>query len=129
MRFLMMMIPNVTEENYGPRADQADAVAEMTRYNQGLTKAGVLLSMDGLHPPSKGARVSFGGSSPSVTDGPFTEAKEVVGGFWMIQAKSREEAIEWATRCPASAGDVIEIRQVYEMSDFPEEVQAAAQVS
>ena len=126
MRFMMLMIPNVTEEQYasGPKAED---VAAMTKYNQELTKAGVLLSLDGLQSSAKGARVSFAAGSPSVIDGPFTEAKEIIGGYWMIQAKSREEAIEWATRCPAADGDVIEIRQVYEMSDFPEDVQAVAQ--
>jgi hypothetical protein len=73
-----------------------------------------------------GARVSFSGGKPKVTDGPFTEAKEVLGGYWMIQVKSREEAIEWASRCPASDNEVIEVRQVQEFSDFPADVQEAA---
>ena len=79
----------------------AEAVAAMMKYNEALQKAGVLLALDGLHPPSMGARVSFSGGKPKVTDGPFTEAKEVLGGYWMIQVKSKEEAIEWASRCPA----------------------------
>jgi hypothetical protein len=97
----------------------------MMKYNEQLQKAGVLLALDGLHPPSVGARVTFAGGEAKVTDGPFTEAKEVVGGYWMIQVKSREEAIEWATRCP---GDdcTIEVRQVQELSDFPADVQKAA---
>jgi hypothetical protein len=99
----------------------------MMKYNEQLQKAGVLLALEGLHPPSMGARVSFAGGKPLVTDGPFSEATEVVGGFWMIQVKSREEAIQWATRCPASANEVIEIRQIQEMSDFPEDVQKAAE--
>jgi hypothetical protein len=124
MRFMMVMIPNLTALDYGPTPD---AVAAMSRYNDELSKAGVLLTLDGLHPPSKGARVTFSaGAKPSVTDGPFAEAKEIIGGYWLIQAKSREEAIEWATRCPAADGDVIEVRQVHEMSDFSEELQAAA---
>jgi hypothetical protein len=86
----------------------------------------VLLALDGLHPPSMGARVSFAGGKPVVTDGPFAEAKEVLGGYWMIEVGSKEEAIEWAKRCPASANEVIEIRQVQEMDDFPEDVQQAA---
>jgi len=86
----------------------------------------VLLALEGMHPPSMGARVSFAGGKPKVTDGPFAEAKEVVGGYWMIQAKSREEAIGWASRCPASDNEIIEIRQVQEMSDFSPEVQKAA---
>jgi len=85
----------------------------------------VLLALDGLHPPSMGARVSFEGGKPKVTDGPFAEAKEVIGGYWMIQVKSKEEAIEWAKRCPASENEVIEIRQVQELSDFPADVQEA----
>ena len=86
----------------------------------------LLLALDGLHPPSMGARVSFEGGKPHVTDGPFTEAKEVVGGYWMIQVKSKEEAIEWASRCPGSGNEVIEIRQVQEFADFPADVQQAA---
>ena len=90
------------------------AVAAMMKYNESLQKAGVLLALDGLHPPSTGARVSFAGGKPKVTDGPFAEAKEVIGGYWMIQVKSKEEAIEWASRCPASDNEVIEVRQVQE---------------
>src|SRR5207249_9306818 len=85
-----------------------------------------LLALDGLHPPSMGARVSFSGGKPKVTDGPFAEAKEIVGGYWMIQVKSREEAIEWAKRCPGSENETIEIRQVQEFSDFPADVKEAA---
>jgi hypothetical protein len=98
----------------------------MMKYNAALQKAGVLLALDGLHPPSTGARVSFSGGKPKVTDGPFAEAKEVVGGYWMIQVKSKEEAIEWAKRCPASDNEVIEIRQVQEFAEFPPDVQEAA---
>jgi len=98
----------------------------MMKYNEALQKAGVLLALDGLHPPSMGARVTFAGGKLKVTDGPFTEAKEVVGGYWMIQVKSKEEAVEWASRCPASDNEVIELRQVQEMSDFPADVQEAA---
>ena len=104
----------------------AKAVAAMMKYNESLQKAGVLLALDGLHPPSMGARVSFSGGKPKVTDGPFTEAKEVLGGYWMIQVKSKEEAIEWASRCPASDNEVIEVRQVQEFSDFPADVRKAA---
>jgi hypothetical protein len=86
----------------------------------------VLLALNGLHPPSMGARVSFPDGRPHVTDGPFAEVKEVLGGYWMIQVRSREEAIEWAKRCPASANEVIEIRQVQELADFPADVQKAA---
>jgi hypothetical protein len=123
MRFMLLMVPNITDDQWMP---SAEVVAEMTRYNRELTEAGVLLALDGLHSAAQGARVSFGNDTPTVTDGPFAEAKEVIGGYWMIQVKSRDEAIEWARRCPALAGDVIEVRQVQEMSDFPEDVQAAA---
>jgi hypothetical protein len=123
MRFMMFMIPNIKEEDWMP---SAEAVAAMSKYNESLTKAGVLLSLDGLQPPAKGARVSFSGGKPRTIDGPFTEAKEVIGGYWMIQVKSKAEAVEWASRCPAANGDVIEVRQVFEMSDFPSEVQRAA---
>jgi len=126
MRFMMIMIPNIPDEaDWSP---DVEAVAKMSRYNEELAKAGVLLSLDGLQPPEKGTRISFSGGSPNVTDGPFSEAKEVIGGYWMIQAKSKDEAVEWASRCPAADGDIIELRQVYEMSDFPEEVQEAASI-
>jgi len=116
MRFMMVMIPNIPDEaDWTP---DPEAVVRMGRYNEELTKAGVLLALDGLHPASKGARVAFSGGAPSITDGPFTEAKEVIGGYWMIQVASREEAIEWVKRCPAGPDDVIEIRRVHEPEDF-----------
>jgi len=96
------------------------------RFNEELAKAGALIALDGLHPSSKGARVAFAGGKPRVTDGPFTGAKEVIGGYWMIEAKSRKEAVGWAKRCPAAGGDVIEVRQVFEVSDFPQDVRNAA---
>ncbi len=126
MRFMMLMIPGGYQDAKPGTMPAADAVAEMMKYNEALQKAGVLLALDGLHPPSMGVRVRFPGGKPTVTDGPFAEAKEVVGGYWMIQVKSREEAIEWAARCPAGANDVIEVRQVQEFADFPADVQAAA---
>jgi hypothetical protein len=126
MRFMMLMIPKGYETAEPGTMPDAKAVAAMMKYNESLQKAGVLLALDGLHPPSVGARVSFPGGKPKVTDGPFAEAKEVLGGYWMIQVKSREEAIEWASRCPASENEVIEVRQVQEMSDFPADVQEAA---
>jgi hypothetical protein len=126
MRFMMLMIPKGYEAAEPGRTPDAQAVAAMMKYNESLQKAGVLLALDGLHPPSMGARVSFSGGKPKVTDGPFIEAKEVIGGYWMIQVRSREEAIEWASRCPASDDEVIEIRQVQEFSDFPPDVQQAA---
>jgi hypothetical protein len=126
MRFMMLMIPKGYEKATPGTMPDAEAVAAMMKYNESLQKAGVLLALDGLHPPSMGARVSFSGGKPKVTDGPFAEAKEVLGGYWMIQVKSKDEAIEWASRCPASDNEVIEIRQVQEFSDFPADVQQAA---
>ncbi len=126
MRFMMLMIPKGYEAARPGTMPDAKAVEAMMKYNEALQRAGVLLALDGLHPPSMGARVSFAGGTPTVTDGPFAEAKEVIGGYWMIQVGSREEAIAWAKRCPASADEVIEVRQVQEMSDFPEDVKKAA---
>jgi hypothetical protein len=126
MRFMMLMIPKGYEQAAPGTVPDARAVKAMMKYNERLQQAGVLLALDGLHPPSMGARVSFPGGKPKVTDGPFAEAKEVLGGYWMIQVKSKEEAVEWASRCPASENEVIEIRQVQELSDFPADVQEAA---
>jgi hypothetical protein len=123
---MMLMIPKGYETAAPGTMPDAEAVAAMMKYNQDLQRAGVLLSLDGLHPPSMGARVSFEKGKARVTDGPFIEAKEVLGGYWMIDVTSKEEAIEWARRCPGSDNEVIEIRQVQEMSDFPEDVQEAA---
>jgi hypothetical protein len=119
MRFMMLMIPKGYESaEPGTLPDPKD-IEPMMAYNRELQAAGVLIALDGLHPPSMGARVSFEGGTPTVTDGPFTEVKEVVGGYWLIDVKSKAEAIEWARRCPASPNEVIEIRQVMEVSDFP----------
>src|SRR5712672_4670879 len=126
MRFMMLMIPKGYESAAPGTMPPADAVAAMMKYNEALKNAGVLITLDGLHPPSMGARVTFAGGKPVVTDGPFAESKEVLGGYWMIEVKSRQEAIEWAKKCPASANEIIEIRQVQEMADFPPEVQKAA---
>ena len=126
MRFMMLMIPRGYEKAAAGTMPSADAVEAMMKYNQSLQKAGVLLALDGLHPPSMGARVSFAGGKPKVTDGPFAETKEVLGGYWMIDVASREEAIEWAKKCPASANEIIEIRRVHEMADFSPDVQKAA---
>jgi hypothetical protein len=126
MRFMMLMIPKGYEKAQPGAMPDAKAVAAMMKYNESLQKAGVLLALDGLHPPSMGARVSFSGGKPQVNDGPFAEAKEVVGGYWMIQVKSKEEAIEWAKRCPGSENELIEVRQVQEFTDFPADVQKAA---
>src|SRR4051794_5421993 len=126
MRFMMLMIP-LGYETAPPKIDlDPKRVAAMMKYNEALKDAGVLITLDGLHPPSAGARVSFATGKPVVTDGPFTESKEVLGGYWMIDVASREEAIAWAKKCPASENEIIEIRQVQEMSDFSPEVQQAA---
>lgn len=131
MKFMMIMIPAVYQGGKGKRtaADftpPADAVEQMMKYNEALAKAGHLIALDGLHPVEKGARVSFGNGKPAVTDGPFIESKEVFGGYWMTQFASKEEAIEWAKKCPAAEGDTIEIRQVFEAADWPEDVAKAA---
>ena len=123
MRFMMFMYPEISEEEWAPTAEN---VAEMGRYNEELRKAGMLLALDGLHPPAEGASVGFADGKVTVTDGPFAEAKEVVGGYWVIQARSKEEAVEWASRCPGE-NCRIEVRRVFEMEDFPQDVQEAAQ--
>ena len=126
MRCMMLMIPKGYEKAAPGTMPDPKAVIAMMKYNETLQEAGVLLTLDGLHPPSAGARVSFQGGKPVVTDGPFIETREVIGGYWMIQVNSIAEAIEWAARCPASDNEVIEIRQVLEFSEFPPEVQEAA---
>jgi hypothetical protein len=126
MRFMMLMIPKGYETAAPGTMPDAEAVAAMMKYNEELQKAGILLALDGLHPPSAGARVTFESGKPKVTDGPFPETKEVLGGYWMIQVRSKAEAIEWAKRCPAGKNEIIEIRQVQEFEEFPADVQEAA---
>ena len=126
MRFMMLMIPLGFETAPPDVQLDPERVKAMMRYNEAPQQAGILITLDGLHPPSMGARVSFASGKPVVTDGPFTESKEVLGGYWMIDVKSREEAIAWASKCPASENEIIEIRQVQEMADFSEEVREAA---
>ncbi len=126
MRFMMLVIPKAYETATADFVPPVDLVAKMTKYNDSLSKAGVLLGLDGLAPPAKAVRVAFSEGKPQVKDGPFAEAKEMVGGFWTIQVKSRDEAVEWAKRAPMLAGDIIEVRQITEMEDFPADVQAAA---
>src|SRR3954464_7578786 len=121
-RFMLFMYPNITDDEYA-EGPSVEAVEAMTAYNEALTQAGALLAADGLH--GEASRVSSSG----VTDGPFSEAKELVGGYWIIQAKDREEAVEWARRCPMGDGPFIEVRQIYELSEFPEDIQAAADLS
>ncbi len=131
MRFLVFMIPEVYQPKNGRKPDphftpDAEMMAKMGKFNEELRKAGALLSVDGLHPLTTGARLAFSGGKASVTDGPFVDAQEVVGGYWMLEAKSKQQVIDWMKRCPAQDGDVIEIRQVHEPSDFPADVQATA---
>ena len=118
MRFMLLMYPGERAET-GALPDEKSIAARM-KYNEDLTKAGVLLAGDGLHPSSKGARVKFSGANRAVVDGPFSETKELIAGFWLWQVKSKEEAIEWVKRCPAPmlGESEIEIRQVFEASDF-----------
>jgi hypothetical protein len=118
MRFMMLMFP----KGYDTVKPGTRPAPEMMAFNTELKKAGVLLALDGLHSPAVGARISFEGGKATVTDGPFAEAKEVVGGYWMIQVKSRAEAIEWAKRIPCAPGEFVELRQVQEFADFPPEV-------
>jgi len=126
MRFMMLMIPKGYEKAKPGAMPSAEAVAAMTKYNAELQNAGVLLGLEGLHPPSMGARVEFTAGKPKIVDGPYIETKEVLGGYWMIQVKSKEEAVKWASRCPVFGDDVIEIRQIQEFTDFPPDVQEAA---
>jgi hypothetical protein len=120
MRFMMIVKANRdSEAGVLPRKEM---LAAMGKYNEELAKAGVMLAGEGLQASSKGARITFTGSKRTVTDGPFTETKELVAGFWLIQVKSKEEAIEWAKRVPFKDGEVLEIRQVFEASDFPADI-------
>lgn len=130
----MMMIPRVyqpatpaTERAGEDFAPSAEEMSPMIKFNEELGKAGALIALDGLHPLSKGARVAFGKGQPVVTDGPFIEAKEVLGGYWILQLNSKEEAVEWARRCPAQEGDVIEVREIFDFSEFGDDVQEAIQ--
>jgi hypothetical protein len=124
MRFMMLMYPD--EKAEAGALPEADLVSEMMKYNEELAKANALISLDGLHPSSKGARIKFSSGKPVVVDGPFAESKEVIGGYWIIDVKSKDEAIEWAKRVPARGSKMVEVRQIFEMTDFPEDVQKAA---
>ena len=120
MRFMAIMYPSPQAES-GITADTDTAVFEaMGKFNEELVKAGVMLSGEGLHPSSKGARIRFPGGKPQVSDGPFTETKELIGGCWILQCKSKAEAVEWLRRAPCASGEMIEVRQVYETEDFGE---------
>ncbi len=123
MRFMMLVIPNGYLQAKPGTLPPVELIAKMSKFNDSLRKAGVLLALEGLHPPSAGVRVKFDKGKASATDGPFAEAKETVGGFWIIQVKDKDEAVAWASRAPMLDGDEIEIRQIQEMSDFPPEAQ------
>ena len=116
MRF-MVMVPASKDSEAGVLPD-TKILAEMGKFNEEMVKAGVMLAGEGLHPSSKGVRIKFSGGKTTVTDGPFTESKELIAGFWLIQAKSMEEAIAWMKRAPFGGGVEIEIRQVFEAADF-----------
>jgi hypothetical protein len=129
MRFMMMIRANAnTEAGVMPKTEVIDA---MGRYNEELVKAGVLLAGEGLQPSAKGARVKFSRNQPTVVDGPFAETKELIAGFWILQVKSKEEAVEWAKRCPNPLGDEfeIELRQVFELDDFGPELTPEARAA
>ena len=119
MRFMIIIKATPESDKEGPVSDP-EFLNEMGKFNEELIKAGIVLAMDGLHPSSKGARVKFSGKSRTVIDGPFTETKELIAGFWLWQVKSLEEAIEWVKRCPNCGPDEfdLEIRQVFEMEEF-----------
>ena len=120
MRF-MMLVKASKDSEAGVMPDD-NLIAAMTKYNDEMAKAGILLDLAGLQPSSKGARIKFSGKTPTVVDGPFAEAKELIAGYWLIQVKSKEEAIDWAKRCPSPHGEAaegeIELRQLFELEDF-----------
>ena len=126
MRFMMLVIPKGYETAAADTMPDPEMVAAMDKYNTDLQQSGVLRAMDSLHPPAVGARVTFPGGKPVVKDGPFAEAKEVLGGYWIIEVASKQDAIDWAKRCPGDDNMTIEIRQMHEWNDFTPEVQAAA---
>ena len=124
MRFMMIMFPSGYENAKPGTVPDLKAMEVMGKYNEQLQKAGVLLALDGLTPPATmSARVTFKDGKSKVTDGPFPETKEVVGGFWIIQVKSREEALEWASRIPGSENEMVEVRRLFDLTDFDPETQ------
>jgi hypothetical protein len=116
MRFIVMV--KATPESEAGVLPSPEMLANMGAFNEQLAKAGVLLGAEGLQPTSKGARINYAGGKPVVTDGPFTETKELIAGFWLLQAKSKAEIVEWLSRCPFEGGEQIEIRQIYDVEDF-----------
>jgi hypothetical protein len=128
MRFMMIMFPKDYQNAKPGTVPDFKAMEVMGKYNEELRKAGVLLALDGLTPPATmSARVTFKGGKSKVTDGPFPETKEVVGGFWIIQVKSREEALEWASRIPGSDNEMVEVRRLFDITDFDPETQKEIQ--
>ncbi len=126
MRFILLVIPKVYEHAGADFNPPADLVAKMTRFNESMTAAGVLMELNGLRPPAAGARVQFAGGKTKVIEGPFPGATQCVGGYWMLKCKSQEDAVEWARRAPMLDGDIIEVRGIQEMEDFPADVRKAA---
>lgn len=127
MRFMLLVIPKGYESAPADETPDPAAIARMMKFNEQMQRAGILLALDGLEPPAKGARVKFKDGKPSVVDGPFAEAKEVLGGYWMIDVKSREEAIAWASKAPMGDNEIIEVRKVQDISEWPEEARRAAE--
>src|ERR1700675_5214542 len=128
MRFMMIHFPKVYQTAKPGTVPDFKDMELMGKYNEELGKAGVLLALDGLTPPATmSARVTFKSGKSKVTDGPFTEAKEVVGGYWIIQVKSREEALEWASRIPGSDNEMVEVRRLFDITDFDPETQKEIQ--
>ena len=120
MRFMILV--KASKESEAGIMPSKELIAAMGQFNEEMARAGVMLAGEGLQPSSKGARVSFSGGKARVTDGPFAETKELIAGFWMIEASSKAEAIDWASRAPFEDGAVVEVRQVFEVSDFPPDV-------
>jgi hypothetical protein len=117
-----MMLVKASKESEAGALPTREQIETMGKYNQELIDAGVMLAGDGLHPSSKGARIKFSGGKTTITDGPFPETKELLAGYWVIEAKSRDEAIEWAKRIPFTDGEEVELRQLFEVTDFPEDI-------
>jgi hypothetical protein len=127
MRFMMLV--KASKDSEAGKLPTKELVAAMGAFNEGMARAGVMLAGEGLHPSSKGTRVTYTGGKRLMTDGPFAETKELLAGFWMIQVNSKAEALEWASRVPFTHGEVVEVRQVFEASDFPADVLPPAEAA
>jgi hypothetical protein len=127
MRFMMLV--KASKDSEAGKLPTKELIAAMGAFNEGMARAGVMLAGEGLHPSSKGTRVTYTGGKRLMTDGPFAETKELLAGFWMIQVKSKAEALEWASRVPFTHGEVVEVRQVFEASDFPADVLPPAEAA